>query len=167
MYCGSPSLCLNVSDLGRSARFYEALGMEVLTGVSAQGKRVILRSGGFHLGLFLAIDTNLLNFRGADVRAVYGKLKGRFPGLEGELERYVPNEVNRADFPGSCWATKDPDQNAVLFDTNESEEGESFKARRIEQILSDAEQELVAIGASAECLEVLRTQLIDRFCPSQ
>jgi len=36
--------------------------------------------------------------------------------------------------------------------------------RRISDILRDVEHELVAIGASAECLEVFRSRLIDRFC---
>jgi hypothetical protein len=53
----------------------------------------------------------------------------------------------------------------VFFDTNESEQGDAHKKWRIEQILRDVEHELVAIGAD-ECLEVLRTQLIDRFCGS-
>ena len=52
--------------------------MEVLSDVSAQGKRVVLRSGGFQLGLFLGIETNVLNFRGADVVAVHEELTRRY-----------------------------------------------------------------------------------------
>jgi catechol 2,3-dioxygenase-like lactoylglutathione lyase family enzyme len=163
MYYGWPSLCLNVQDLDRATRFYESIGMEVLPEASSPGKRVVLRSGTFRLGLFLGIGSNCLNLRGGDVTAVHQELKGRFPDLEGEPERYVPDPVNGADAAGCCWFTKDPDGNSILFDTNEREEGDSFRRWRTEQILRDAERELAAV-ADADVVETFRTQLIDRFC---
>jgi catechol 2,3-dioxygenase-like lactoylglutathione lyase family enzyme len=164
MYYGWPSLCLNVRDLEASTRFYEALGMEVLEDVSAAGKRVVLRSGPFRLGLFVGIDTNTLNFRGADVVALHETLKRQCPGLEGAPQRYSPGDGRAAELPGWSWFTRDPDGNRILFDTNRSEEGEPFRRRRLGQLLRDAEHELTTIGASAELLETFRTQLIDRFC---
>lgn len=167
MYSGWPSLCLNVRDLDAATRFYEALGMEALPNVSFEGKRVVIRSGAFRLGLFKGIGTNLLNFRGADVRAVHEELKARFPVLAGTPEAYPANPGDGADHGGWCWTTHDPDGNVLLFDTNESEEGEAFRMRRISGVLRDVEHELVALGASAECLEVFRTRLVDRFCVAE
>lgn len=163
MYTGWPSPCLNVRDLDASTRFYEALGMEVMAEVSAAGQRTILRSGVFRLGLFAGIAENVLNFRGADVFAVHEALAERLPGLEGTPRRYEPGPEGGADYPGACWMTRDPDGNGVFFDTNRSEEGEAFRRHRVAQVLRDTEDELVRVGAPAECLEALRSQLIRRF----
>jgi hypothetical protein len=89
--------------------------MDVLHDVSSEGKRVILRSGGFHLGLFVGIESNCVNFRGANVFAVHDTLKERFPSLVGEPESYRPNEVNGADAAGTSWLTRDPDENEIVF----------------------------------------------------
>ena len=165
MYPGWPSLCLYVKDLGRATRFYEALGMEPLQEVSAPGMRAILRAGPFRLGLFAGIDgQNVMNFRGADVRALHERVKERVPAVSGTPHDYRPDERNRADVAGCSWHTTDPDGNAILFDTNEREVGESFRKRRIADLLRDTEQELAALDAGAELLETFRRELIDRFC---
>jgi catechol 2,3-dioxygenase-like lactoylglutathione lyase family enzyme len=156
MVPGWPSLCLDVRDLERSTRFYEALGMEVLPELSAPGARVVLRSGGFRMALFAGIGTNLLNIRGADVPAAHAAMTARFPGLEGEPERYTPGGANGADFAGWSWSTRDPDANVVLFDTNERETGEPYRRWRAERVLRDAEHELARIGADEDCLDALR-----------
>lgn len=158
MYFGWPSPCLCVRDLDRSRQFYEALGMEVLPEVSAPGERVVLRSGVLRLALFRDIGTDLLNFRGADVRAVHAAPTRRFPALAGEEPAsYTPADVEKkADLAGCCWATRDPDGRAILFDTNVGEEGEAGRRRRAGQVLRDAERELAALGVDAESRESLR-----------
>jgi len=164
MYYGWASLCLTVRDLAASTRFYEALGMELQPDASLEGQRSVLRSGTFRLALIVGIEENCLNLRGADVFAVHEALAKSLPDLDATPERYRPSAANRADSAGECLWIVDPDGNGVFFDTNQSEQGEAFKRARTAQILRDAEHELIRLDANAECLEVLRTQLIDRFC---
>jgi hypothetical protein len=38
---------------------------------------------------------------------------------------------------------------------------------RLAQVLRDTERELISIGASAECLETFRRQMIDRLCSTE
>jgi len=158
-----PSLCLDVADLDVSRRFYEACGFETVPEDSAAGLRVVLRAGGFRLGLFRGIAGNSLNLRGADVARVRADLLARYPDMPGELDRYVPDDRNRADASGTAWFTQDPDGNAVFFDTNECEQGDAHRARRITRILRDTARELERAGASAACLEAFRSGVLDRF----
>ena len=160
MYVGSPSQCLRTKDLEASRRFYEALGMEVVNEVP--GLRVVLRNGNFSVALMNFLDENCLNFRGADVFAVHDYLKEKIADLEGKPERYKREQYD-ADADGECWFTRDPDGNVIFFDTNRNEQGEEFEQRRLTELLRNTEQELLNIGASAECLQAFRAEILAKF----
>ncbi len=162
VYRGSPTLCLRTKDLEASRRFYEALGMEVVDEVP--DVRVILRNGNFSVALMTFLDENLLNFRGTDVFAVYDSLKEKNLDLEGKPERYT-REQHDAGADGESWSTKDPDGNVIFFDTNRNEQGEAFEQRRLSELLRNTEQELLNIGASAECLQSFRTEILAKYAP--
>jgi len=162
MYVGSLTLCLAAKDLGRSRRFYEALGLEVVDEVP--GQRVVLRRGSVTLALMPFLDEPWLNFRGADVSATYESLRAQGLDLDGKPERYA-REQHGADADGACWSTRDPGGNVVFFDTNRAEEGEAYRQRRVAEALRSAEQDLCDLGASAECLDAFRTQILARFAP--
>ncbi|MEM7017814.1 MAG: hypothetical protein AAF512_10820 [Pseudomonadota bacterium] len=165
MYYGWPSLCIGVKDLDASTRFYQALDMEVMPEASAKGVRTVLRAGNFRIGLFAGLFGGMnINFRGADVPAVHRVVSQALPDVTNQPEHYAPSEHNEADAAGCSWSLLDPDGNLVFFDTNENEQGETFKQARTAQILQDAEQELRKLGADEACLEALRTQVIERFC---
>ena len=164
MYPGWLSLCYCVRNLEASTRFYEAIGMERLPEASAEGMRNVLRAGSFRLGLFSGITENCLNFRGGDVVALHKELSARIGDLPGTPRTYGVDPANDKHHDGASWMTHDPDGNAVFFDTNASERGESFVRTRTEQVLRDAEAELVSLGASEDCVAALRTQVIERFC---
>ena len=163
MYFGYPTLCLNVKDLAASTRFYQAMGMQPIE--SASGERyAVLQLGAFRLGLFEGvIPENSLNLRGADVFEVHRRMSTQLPELEGEPERYSAEQYD-ATADGACWMTHDPDGNGIFFDTNETEMGESFKQKRIADILRDAERELVDMDANPECIDALRTHVIEKHC---
>ena len=145
--------CLAVKDLAAARRFYQAIGMEVVD--ELPGFRVTLRSGSFYLALMTFLKQDSLNFRGADVSAMHAEMTAKIPGLPGKPER----SRHRS---GEGWVTRDPDGHHVFFDTSDEEVGESFKRQRIAEILEDAERELIAIGASAECVRALRADVIEK-----
>ena len=161
MFYGSPTLCLKVEDLAASRRFYEALGFVPFNEVD--GRRVVLRRGHFTLALMTFLEANLINFRGADVAAAHRALKAQLPELDGEPERYVPDQSNQADAAGMSWLTRDPDGNTVFFDTNENEQGAAYKQKETSQILRNTEQALLDAGASKECLAAFRGEVLRKF----
>jgi len=160
MYFGTPTLCLRATDLAASRRFYEALGMEVLEDVP--GLRVVLRRGSFNVALMTFLEGNCLNLRGADVFAAHAHLKARGLDVEGEPERYARAQ-HLADADGECWSTRDPDGNVILFDTNELEKSAAFERERLTRLLENTEQELLDVGAPAECLRAFREEILSKY----
>ncbi len=158
MYWGWTSLCLPATDLDRSARFYEAIGMERVEKVPSV--RIVLGNGGFRLALMPFLEGPLLNVRGADVPRACAAATERSPDHSGRAESYEPDDANRASAAGTSWLTHDPAGIPVLFDTNRNEEGDRFRRARARQILLDAENELERLGASERMRRELRA-LID------
>ncbi len=158
MFFGWTSICLRAKDLAASARFYQALGMEVVD--ELPGKRIVLRNGPFRIALMNFLDKNSIHVRGADVPAVYAACKRECPEATGQPFTYRAEDMD-ADADGTSWETFDPDGNAVFFDTNANETGAAGRSQLIVQILRDAEQMLTRLGASKECLKALG-RLIDQ-----
>ena len=158
MFFGWTSICLRAKDLAASARFYQALGMEIVN--ELPGQRVVLRNGPFRLALMSFLDKNSIHVRGADVAAIHAACKRGFPGAAGQPFTYRAEDMD-ADADGTSWETFDPDGNAVFFDTNADETGAAGRSSLIVQTLRDAEQMLTNLGASEECLTALG-QLVDQ-----
>ena len=163
MFHGWMSICLKVTDMSAAVRFYRALGMEVIEAFEAEGGdgRVVLRNGPFRLALMNFLEENCIHVRCADVRAVHAAARAALPALLGEPRAYSAAEVS-ATADGVCWMTRDPDGNAVFFDTNETETGETGRKQLTAQILHDAERLLEAAGADSACRRALR-EVIDRY----
>ena len=151
-YVGWPSLCLRVTDLESSKKFYEAVGLSLISEVP--GKRAILGFGAFRLALMTFLDESLINVRGSDVLATRERLRADFPNLEGEADFYSAEEYD-ADADGCCWTARDPDGNVVFFDTNERETGPEYVASRTADILDGAIEELGALGSPQIILDGL------------
>lgn len=162
-YLGWPSLCLRVRDLEAAKAFYLRLGMHLVS--EAEGKTVVLRYGVQRMALMTFLEGNLLNFRAGDVRAAERRMKSAFPDLEGESEVYTAAEYESAA-DGVCWATRDPDGNEILFDTNELEIGPEFVRERSLDVLRGAAEELEMMGADAEMVAALRRDVLARFSKS-
>ena len=160
MYAGRPHLCLKSRNLDASRRFYEALGLAVSEDLP--GKRITLERGSFTITLMTFLDEDLLNFRGADAFAIHGHLGSKGISAPAEPERYRKEKFD-ADADGACWLTRDPDGHAILFDTNEDEEGESAARESIDRALRNAEQDLIDAGASNACLEAYRQKVLTPF----
>ena len=159
-FFGWPTLCLRVADLETSKRFYSHLGMRVIDEVPE--KRVVLQYGTFNLALMTFLESNLLNLRGGDVFAAHAHLTSEFPELPGNPERYTPEKYD-SPCDGECSETVDPDGNRIFFDTNESEIGDGYTARRSIQVLRGAEQELEALGADPRLLSALNVEVLEKF----
>lgn len=159
MYVGRPILCLKVSDLAASQRFYEALGLQAL---DATESRVVMRRGSFCLALMTFLEEDLLNLRGADAFAVRAHLQSVGLNPTGTPQHYKKEEFD-ADADGTCWPTSDPDGHALLFDTNEREVGPAAQQRLLTEILKSTEQDLLDLGASDECLTAFRQHVLHPF----
>jgi len=158
MFRGWTSVCIKAKDLAASARFYEALGMEVVD--EYKDLRIVLQNGPFKLALMNFLDENLIHVRGADVHAAHAAARAQLPNMPGEPQSYAAADVG-GDADGVSWSTRDPDGNAVFFDTNALETGEAGRQRLIGQTLQDAARMLEALDAPPDCLRTLR-ELIDR-----
>ena len=152
-YLGWPSLCLRVTDLEASKRFYQEAGLTLLSEIP--GTRAILGFGGFRVALMTFLDENLINVRGGDVPAANARLRSAFPALEGEPDFYEAAKYD-AEADGCCWTARDPDGNAVFFDSNVDETSREGRARRTREILDGAIEELDAMDAEESILEGLR-----------
>jgi len=162
---GWTSLCLPAKDLDRSRRFYEALGMELVEEI--EGVRAVLRNGPFRLALMTFLSEPLLNWRGADTFVVHDTVKVACPDAPGAPNAYRADDPEfEADADGVSWSTRDPDGHEILFDTNVLESSEAGRARRMTNILLDAERALERAGAPATCLAALREEVIDKFTDS-
>jgi lactoylglutathione lyase len=109
---GCFQLCLLVSSLEASSRFYADLGFEVKEGGQDQGF-IVLRREDCEVGLFTEnIEAPVLNFRGGNTTAIARRLTEL--GLELNMNR--TNE----DGSGSVMV-KDPDGNILFFDSSPAE----------------------------------------------
>ncbi len=163
MFYGWTSICLKATDMAASARFYRALGMEVVEEFEAANGdgRIVLRNGPFRLALMNFLKENCIHVRCADVQEVHAAARAALPAVSGEPRSYRAADVS-ATADGVSWMTRDPDGNAVFFDTNDTETGDAGQARLTAQILRDAERLLEAAGADAACRRALR-EVIDRY----
>jgi len=160
MYAGRPHFCLKSKNLDASRRFYEALGLAVVD--ELPGKRIVLERASFRIMLMTFLDEDLLNFRGADVFAIHDHLDREGISAPGEPERYRKEKFD-ADADGVCWLTRDPDGHAILFDTNQNEEGESAARESVDLALRNAQRDLIDAGASDACLEAYRQKILTPF----
>ena len=160
MYAGRPHFCLKSKNLDASRRFYEALGLAVVD--ELPGKRIVLERASFRIMLMTFLDEDLLNFRGADAFAIHDHLDREGISASGEPERYRKEKFD-ADADGVCWLTRDPDGHAILFDTNQNEEGESAARESVDLALRNAQRDLIDAGASDACLEAYRQKILTPF----
>ena len=75
-------------------------------------------------------------------------------------QRLVASKVPET---GVGWLTRDPDGHAILFDTNQNEEGESAARESVDLALRNAERDLIDAGASDACLEAYRQKILAPF----
>ena len=160
MDVGSANLCLKTKDLAAARKFYEAIGLSVRD--ERSGKWIAMGAGAFKITLMAAIDENLINFRGADVYALYEEARRTGYPLEGKPESYEARKYD-ADADGDCWLTHDLDGNTILFDTNETEIGPTSLSARVSGLLRDTESELASMGASPDLLAAFRREIIEKF----
>lgn len=153
MYPGRFVLCLKTVDLEGMMRFYEALGMTIRV---LRPNSVMAWNGDVHLALMTFLGEHSMNFRGADPFEVQRIARETGIEFEGEPQRY-------GSYGGRNWLTHDPDGNNVFFDTNESEIGETGRARFLLRILDSTRRQLVDIEASETCREVFESEIVRRF----
>ena len=110
---GRVDMCLNVKDIARSQEFYQKLGFREVEG-DPDKHWLVIEKGRFRVGLFQGfIPQNTINFRGGHIKKIVGGLQAA--GLE-------PYDVHFADGDGTGNAMlKDPDGNAIFFDTTAKE----------------------------------------------
>ncbi|MFT4705083.1 MAG: catechol 2,3-dioxygenase-like lactoylglutathione lyase family enzyme [Bradymonadia bacterium] len=114
---GTLFLCLNVADLSESCAFYAGLGFAQVGGDLTEGWAMI-SDGENEIHLFENhVPSNTLNFRGGDVFAIAKSLKASGIVLKSDAER-------EADGSAGAWI-KDPDGNAIYFNTAPGEEREN------------------------------------------
>ena len=159
MYVGAANLCLRVTDLEKSIRFYAALGLSQVDGEGVAGVSAVVRRGNFSIFLMLMFGEDSLNFRGADAFDIYEHLRGKGLELKGKPERYTDNEFGD---DGTAWMTYDPDGHGVYFNTHLRETTPEHRQERVRQLLQDTEQDLSDLGASTECLDAFR-EVVAKF----
>lgn len=110
---GRTDLCLDVSDIQKSAEFYLNLGLRKVQG-NIEEKWIILSQGNLRLGLFESPSTNItINFRGGDVEKIYNKLKN--DGVE------FKDSFNTEEDGSTGASLYDPDGNFIYFNTAQGE----------------------------------------------
>lgn len=110
---GHFSVCLNVSSIVSSARFYETLGYRRIGGNLNEGWIILIHSNS-EIGLFEGhIKRNLLHFRGRDIFKLESKLMDR--GLTPKTKAQVESDGS----PSIEFV--DPDGNVIYFNTAENE----------------------------------------------
>jgi catechol 2,3-dioxygenase-like lactoylglutathione lyase family enzyme len=155
MHVGAGNLCLRVTDLEKSIRFYAALGLSQVDGQGVTDLSALVRRGNFSIFL-MTFGEDSLNFRGADAFDIYEHLRGKRLELKGKPERYTSEERGE---DGTAWMTYDPDGHGVFFNTHRRETTPEHRQERVCQLLQNTEQDLVDLGASAECLDAFREVL--------
>ena len=120
MHLGAFSISLNVSDMAKSAAFYEALGFTVFHG-KPEDTWMILRMGEIVVGLYKGhVDKNTLTFNPGwdqaaqpigsftDVREIQKALKAK--GID------IDTECDEAGSGPAHIILHDPDGNPILID---------------------------------------------------
>jgi catechol 2,3-dioxygenase-like lactoylglutathione lyase family enzyme len=155
MYTGTVTHCLRVSDLEKSIRFYEALGM----GVSRHpgGRAANLRRGHFNIYL-ITFGVDSINFRGADAFEVHAHLQASGIEAKGKPEHTTP--------PGTAWTTEDPDGHKIFFNTFQQERTPDAKRARVVGLLRCTEHDTIDWGARDESLRALR-QVLAKLEPGE
>ncbi len=106
---GRTDLCLDVSNIQKSAEFYQNLGLRKVQG-SIDENWIILSQGNLRLGLFEATSSNVtINFRGGDVEKIYNTLKSE--GFE------FKDHFNTEEDDSAGASLYDPDSNFIYFNT--------------------------------------------------
>lgn len=120
---GSYYPCLNVKDLKKSMDFYGNLNFKVIEDHSDQNWAV-LRHNNMVLCLFQGhIDSNLINFRGGDVEAIFDMAQER--GVKFTKPAHIEHD-------GSWSAeTVDPDGNVIYFNTYQDERERYIRDRTL------------------------------------
>lgn len=102
-------LCLNVSDVARSVRFYGKLGFRLAGGCVEEGWGVMERDG-VRLALYQEmIAETMLNFRGGDVAAIADALAAMGLTMESGVHREEDESMGAT--------IRDPDGNLIYFNT--------------------------------------------------
>jgi len=100
-------LCLNVTDIARSAAFYHKLGFRQTEG-SIGEERVVMQYGVCRIALYQGyLGNNRLHFRGGDVMEIARQLEER-----GITANQPPNEDEEGN---QSLLLEDPDGNTVWF----------------------------------------------------
>lgn len=110
---GRTDLCLDVSNIETSLKFYKNLGLEEKGG-NIEEQWVILTQSNLRLALFEANKpSTTINFRGGNVRNIFASLESK--GIK--FEKLPEDEED-----GSVGATlRDPDDNLIYFNTSPEE----------------------------------------------
>ena len=159
MHVGAGNICLRITDLEKSVRFYEALGLSRVEGFGmpegVPGLSALVRRGNFSIFLMKDFGEDSLNFRGADVFEISEHLRKQGLELKGKPERSSSED-------GTMWMTYDPDGHGIFFNTHLRETTPEHRQERVRQALQNTEQDLVDLGASAECLFAFR-EVVAKF----
>ena len=127
---GRFSVCLNVSNIFSSVRFYKTLGYRRIGGNLNEGWIILIHSNS-EIGLFEGhIKRNLLHFRGRDIFKLESKLVDR--GLTPKTEAHVEGDGS----PSMEFI--DPDGNVIYFNATEDEPTVDFN---ISSLPSDKPEE--------------------------
>jgi hypothetical protein len=120
-----------------------------------------VRRGNFSIFL-MTFGQDSLNFRGADAFDIYEHLDAKGLELKGKPERYTTEEPGEGGGDGTAWMTYDPDGHAIYFNTNLRETTSDHRQEQVRKLLSNTEQDLVDLGASAGCLGAIR-EVVAKF----
>lgn len=113
LWLGRFDYCLNVKDITQSHDFYSRLGFHKVEGDTVE-KWMVLAQDGCRLALYEGhIPTNILNFRGADVFAVWAELDKR------GIKFSTPAHVESDNSVGAV--CEDPDGNVIYLNTHPDE----------------------------------------------
>ncbi len=154
-FAGYFNYCLKTSNTAVSRDFYTSLGIGV-TGNNDENW-VSLGTSDCSLSLMTFLDSNWLNFRGADVFKLYDRMQSSGFELEGNPARYTEEEFG---MPGAHWSTRDPDGNVVYFDTSDQELIIEGDPATVNGVLTRAAARLNDIRADAACIDALQHMVV-------